>query len=540
MRLSGSLIWAISWLVCSVTADAYTAPHTSDDLGRALANLGVEIRGELPVTEDPRLQSNVTVPSYRCAAACALLSTIRKNIVSTSGSQTFAQQQNRYWSLQQLETLPVCRVTPQIAIDVAITLLVTQFFYCPFAVKSGGHAAFAGASNIQGGITVDLSSLTQVEVSKDGTVTKVGAGNRWLDVYSKLDPIGLSVVGGRVADIGVGGFTLGGGVSFFSGRHGWALDGVKCYQVVLANGQIRDINQKSDPDLYFALRGGGNNFGIVTRFDLETFPQGLMWGGSTVHPPTTNASIYRAFENFANNASQNPDAALITAYAYSQGSYIFANTYEYALPTPFPPAFNEFTSIPNITDTQRITTLSNLTVELNASNPGGFREHYTTATFKNSAALQVRILDIFTQEVETIKDAAEISPALVMQPIPLPTIRLFRKNGGNALGIAEADGPLILMNLAILWSSKADDERIIAAAARVISRSQQVAGEMGLGYRYMYQNYASLSQDVFRGYGEQNRQRLLTISRKYDPDQVFRNLQPGYFKLDGVNGGSLT
>lgn len=65
---------------------------------------------------------------------------------------------------------------------------------------------FAGASNIQGGITVDLSSLTQVEVSKDRTVTKVGAGNRWLDVYSKLDPIGLSVVGGRVADIGVGGY----------------------------------------------------------------------------------------------------------------------------------------------------------------------------------------------------------------------------------------------------------------------------------------------------------------------------------------------
>lgn len=273
---------------------------------------------------------------------------------------------------------------------------------------------------------------------------------------------------------------------------------------------------------------------------METFPQGLMWGGSTIHPPNTNASIYKAFENFANNASQNPDAALITAYAYSQGSYIFSNNYGYALPTPFPPAFNEFTSIPNITDTQRITTLSNLAVELNASNPGGFREHYTTATFKNSAALQVRILDIFTQEVETIKDAADILPALVMQPITIPTIRLFRKNGCNALGIAEADGPLILMNLAILWSSKADDDRIIAAAARAIARSQQVAGEMGLGYRYIYQNYASLSQDVFRGYGEENRQRLLAISRKYDPDQVFRDLQPGYFKLDGVNGGSLT
>ena len=108
-----------------------------------------------------------------------------------------------------------------------------------------------------------------------------------------------------------------GGISFFSGRHGWALDSVKnyqvryllrllycsigsCYrQVVLANGQIHNVNRKSNPDLYFALHGAGNNFAIVTRFDLETFPQGLMWGGLILHPSTTNASIYNAFENLA-------------------------------------------------------------------------------------------------------------------------------------------------------------------------------------------------------------------------------------------------
>ncbi|KAL8846137.1 MAG: hypothetical protein Q9221_008754 [Calogaya cf. arnoldii] len=516
----------------------YTAAHTGDELHNALANLGVQWTGKLPVLPNSRVQSNATAPSHRCATACGFLSAIRKKIVSTPESQTYIQQQGRYWSLQQLQTLPTCRVTPQSAVDVAITLLITQFFSCPFAVKSGGHAAFAGASNIQDGITIDLSKLRQVEVSKDRTVTKVGAGNRWLDVYSKLDVMGLSVVGGRVAHIGVGGLTLGGGVSFFSGRHGWALDGVKNYQIVLANGHIRNVNQKSNPDLYFALRGGGNNFGIVTRFDLETFPQGLMWGGTTIHPPTTNASIFRAFENFAKNASENRDAGLITAHAYAQGSYIFSNSYEYSIPTAYPPAFAEFTAIPNITDTQRITTLTNLTLELNASNPGGFREHYTTSTFKISAALQHKILDIFVSDIENIKDATNIIPALVMQPITEPMIHLFQKNGGNALGIEEGDGPLLLMNLAILWSSETDDERILAAAKRVIRRSNEVAREMGLQYRYLYQNYASLDQDVFGGYGEANRERLLDISRRVDPDGVFQNLQPGYFKLDGGNGGS--
>ena len=89
-------------------------------------------------------------------------------------------------------------------------------------MKSGGHAAFAGASNIQSGLTIDLANLNIVEVSEDRTLTQVGAGNRWGEVYSQLDPLQLSVIGGRVAGIGVGGLTLGGTleVSSASGKRG--------------------------------------------------------------------------------------------------------------------------------------------------------------------------------------------------------------------------------------------------------------------------------------------------------------------------------
>ncbi|KAL8867098.1 MAG: hypothetical protein Q9198_005055, partial [Flavoplaca austrocitrina] len=78
-----------------------------------------------------------------------------------------------------------------------------------------------------------------------------------------------------------------------------------------------------------------------------------------------------------------------------------------------------------------------------------------------------------------------------------------------------------------MWSDEADDERIISAAARVISRANEMARSMGLENRFIYQNYASRGQDVFGGYGEENERRLLEISRKYDPDRVFQNLQPG-------------
>ena len=203
------------------------------------------------------------------------------------------------------------------------------------------------------------------------------------------------------------------------------------------------MNYASEPDLYFALRGGGNNFGIVTRFDLETFPQGDMWGGMMVYNSSANASIYQAFNNFANNAHNDPDAALITCFVLLEGQYIFSNDYEYAKPVANPPIFQDFTSIPHIADTTRITNLSDLALELNASNPGGLRETYTTSTFKNSPDLQIQIMNMFVEEMNGVGDAAGILPALCMQPITQPMVSHFSQNGGNALGIEESDAPLM-------------------------------------------------------------------------------------------------
>lgn len=101
---------------------------------------------------------------------------------------------------------------------------------CKFAVKGGGHAAFKGASNIEDGVAVDLVNLNQITVRPDQKQTSVGPGNRWMDVYSKLEPMGLTVIGGRVSDIGSG-LILGGGISFLSARVGWACDNIDNYQV---------------------------------------------------------------------------------------------------------------------------------------------------------------------------------------------------------------------------------------------------------------------------------------------------------------------
>jgi FAD/FMN-containing dehydrogenase len=104
-----------------------------------------------------------------------------------------------YWSNQQRAVQPYCTFTPKAALEASTLVLISRLTQCPFAVKSGGHAAFPGASSIDGGITVDLVDFKQQKLSTDKKTVAIGPGNRWLDVYTYLTPYNLTVVGGRVS-----------------------------------------------------------------------------------------------------------------------------------------------------------------------------------------------------------------------------------------------------------------------------------------------------------------------------------------------------
>lgn len=115
-----------------------------------------------------------------------------------------------YWSVQQSEVTPACRLDATNATSISKVVKTSKLMDCPFTVKSGGHVAFAGGSSIQDGILVNLAPLNQVTLSEDRTTASVGPGNTWYDVYNVLDAKNVSVVGGREAGVGVGGLTLGG------------------------------------------------------------------------------------------------------------------------------------------------------------------------------------------------------------------------------------------------------------------------------------------------------------------------------------------
>lgn len=121
-----------------------------------------------------------------------------------------------YWSTQA-QLYPTCIVRPTRAEDVslAVKTLVTassKEYPCRFAVRGGGHTPWGGASNIHGGVTIDLSLMNKTTYDKQKSTASIGPGSRWVNVYEVLDPLGVAVPGGRAGSVGVGGLTLGGGV----------------------------------------------------------------------------------------------------------------------------------------------------------------------------------------------------------------------------------------------------------------------------------------------------------------------------------------
>jgi FAD/FMN-containing dehydrogenase len=144
--------------------------------------------------------------------------------------------------------------------------------------------------------------------------------------------------------------------------------------VVLANGDIVNASPHSHTDLYWALRGGGNNFGVVTRFDLMTFPQGDLWGGSNIYLGQ-DAALINAMVNLNKATPADPYAALILAFAYSQqiDTFLGVADREYGKPVADPPVFDEIKALPSLSSTMRITNLTDITNEFNSSNPGGFQ-----------------------------------------------------------------------------------------------------------------------------------------------------------------------
>lgn len=200
------------------------------------------------------------------------------------------------------------------AMDVIAAVNFASTHHLLVAVRGGGHNV-AGNATCDGGLVIDLSPMRRVQVDPAARIARVEAGANWGDVDRATQPFGLAVPGGVVSDTGVAGLTLSGGMGWLRRAYGLTIDSLRSVDVVTASGQFLRANEQENADLFWAIRGSGGNFGIVTAFEYRLHPVGpevMML--NVMYPVDQARAVLRAWRDFTASA---PDEATSDAVIWA-------------------------------------------------------------------------------------------------------------------------------------------------------------------------------------------------------------------------------
>ncbi|PYH35827.1 FAD-binding oxidoreductase [Aspergillus neoniger CBS 115656] len=449
------------------------------------------------------------------------------------GSAGYNASLSSYFSLQESEILPKCIISPIEVSEVSdsIRYLTTEDTTCgEFAIRSGGHAVFAGAANIASGVTIDLSALDTITINDDRTVT-VGVGATWGDVYAALEPLNLMVAGGRDAPVGVGGLSTGGGMSYFSPRVGWTCDTVIDYEVVLANGSVVHANSQSNYDLLVALRGGSNNFGVVTHVQLSAFAQNkTIWAGRVYYSIDTIDEQLQATAAFSEPDTYDEFSSLVVSLAWTPTTgAVVSNNIVYTKPEANPSAFATFSTIPSLADSQGFKTITDVAAEGGALSPDGYRELWLVTTYHPDLETLNGTWHQWNSSLTGIERIPGLTWSLSLQPLP-PAI-YARHSTDNSLGLSKTSGSLMFVLLSATWDDEADDAQVNKMAQELIAGIEGRAKQTDAYHPFKYLNYAGEFQEPIASYGQDSVKFLQRVSRSFDPRGVFQSKVPGGFKI---------
>ena len=177
------------------------------------------------------------------------------------------------------DQMPHAIVRPRCAADVAAALAYARGHGLPVAVRGGGHHV-AGYASVEDGVTIDLSLMRGTWVDRDQRTVHVHGGALWADVDRATQQYGLAVPGGTISNVGVGGFTLGGGIGHLSRAYGLSADNLVSVELVTTEGRVVTASEHRHKELFWALRGGGGNFGVATSFEFRLHHVGPeLWAG---------------------------------------------------------------------------------------------------------------------------------------------------------------------------------------------------------------------------------------------------------------------
>ena len=214
----------------------------------------------------------------------------------------------RVWNAM-IDLRPQVIVRPSNASDVVAAVNFARDERLPLAIRGGAHSV-AGMGTCDGGVVIDFSSMKKVVVDPEKRTARAEPGAKWTDFDKATQAHGLATTGGTVGDTGIAGLTLGGGFGWLEGACGMTIDNLLAADVVLADGRLVRASSGENSDLFWALRGGGGNFGVVTAFEYRLHAISQIVGGMVVHPYSAARDVLKFYGTFLETA---PDPLTVAA-----------------------------------------------------------------------------------------------------------------------------------------------------------------------------------------------------------------------------------
>jgi FAD/FMN-containing dehydrogenase len=386
------------------------------------------------------------------------------------------------------------------ASDVVRTLDFVQKQNLPVAVRGGGHSR-AGFGVCDGGVVIDLSKMSRVDVDPGKRVARAAAGALVRDLDQATQRYGLATTSGGCPTVGIAGLTLGGGEGFLMSKYGAACDNLLSAQLVTVDGRQVEASQSSNPDLFWAIRGGGGNFGVATSLEYQLHPVTSVLAGTLLYPPGQIAELLHGFVNLVAAA---PDELNIVGQVLpsEKGAGFLVLFFHAGDPSQGRDLLRNWRALKPQEDTVRDT--SYLETQANI-NPYTSVAHFQT---------DVVVPELNATVIETITTAADDAPPntrVFIVPIYGAVTRV--RVSDTAFALRQPGYELDIMGR---WNTPAEKASAVQWVKALQSKLQPLA-------RGLYVNQlGETSDDLVRaGYGP-NYARLAEIKKKYDPNNLLR------------------
>ena len=427
------------------------------------------------------------------------------------------EQSRRIWN-EMIDRKPWMIVRCKDTHDVVQAVKFARDNGLALSVRAGGHGG-AGNAICEGGLVIDLSAMRAVRVDPERRIANAEGGATWRDLDSATQVHGLATTGGIVSDTGIAGLTLGGGFGILMRKHGLACDNLLEAEIVTSDGRVRRVSTERHPDLFWAIRGGGGNFGVVTRFTFRLLPVGRILWGPLIHPVDRAGRVLRyylklmqdapdelqAYAGFLFGPDGGPVSAVVPAWVgpIEEGLRVLRPLREFGPPTA---------------DMVQEVAYMDHRALFDAAYPRGFRNYW-----------KANMLETLTDE-----RIEELARAFANAPSRTGGTGIALEALGGAVGRVGADdtafahrGDAYSVIITASWKDPAEDAANRSWVRGVWELLRPLSPE-GVYVNYMQDEAEEGEVRVRAAFGA-NYERLAGLKRRYDPANLFRfnqNIRP--------------